>query len=273
MKEIMPIGVIVRGDDPAASLKRVKSLGIPTCQMFIPPEEWHAESKIEVIREAISKTGIKITGFFCNLKGESYVDIPTIRKTVGLRNPDTRQEKVEKMFTYSDFAKKLSVQVLIEHVGFIPEDRDDLNYKAMVEAVKKIADHCKDNGQKFSLETGQEKVYTLSKFIEDVNRVSIGVNFDPANMLLYDVGDPIEALEVLGRYIIGVHCKDGKRPQRKGELGKEYPLGSGDVGIEIFINKLKEIGYTGSLTIEREISGDKQIQDILEAKKLLEELR
>ena len=79
--------------------------------------------------------------------------------------------------------------------------------------------------------------------------------FDPANILIYDIDDPIKALDVLRKYVIGVHCKDGKRPERKGELGKEYPRGEGDVNVENFIDKLKKIGYTGSLTIEREISG------------------
>ncbi len=273
MKEFMSIGVIVRGDAPIASLKRVKSLGIPTCQMYIPPEEWHSESKMEAIRKAVSETGVKITCFFCHFKGESYVNVPTIKKTVGLRNPNTRQERIEKIFTFSDFAKKLNVPALAGHIGFIPENKDDPDYEGMVQAVRKIADHCRENGQKFALETGQEKASVLSMFIEDVNRLNTGVNFDPANMLLYDAGDPIEALDILGRYVIAVHCKDGKHPERRRGLGKEYPLGEGNVGIERFINKLKEIGYTGSLTIEREISGEQQTKDILKAKKLLEKLR
>jgi sugar phosphate isomerase/epimerase len=256
MKEFMPIGVVVGGDDPIVSLKRVESLGI-----------------IEVIKKADSETGIKITCFFCHFKGQSYTDIPTIKKTVGLRNPDTRQERMKKVLTYSDFAEKLNVSILVAHIGFIPGDKDDPNYEGLVEAVRKIADYCKNNGQKFALETGQEKAYALSKFIEDVNRVNIGVNFDPANMLLYDAGDPIEALELLGKYVIGVHCKDGRRPEKEGKLGREYPLGKGDVDIERFMNKLKEIGYTGPLTIEREISGEQQTKDILEAKRLLEKLR
>lgn len=273
MKELMPIGVVVGGEDPIVSLKRVESLGIPTCQMFIPPQEWHSESKIEVIKKAVSETGIKITCFFCHFKGQSYTDIPTIKKTVGLRNPDTRQERMKNVLTYSDFAKKLNVSALVAHIGFIPGDKDDPNYEGLVEVVRKIADYCKDNEQKFALETGQEKAYVLSKFIKDINRVNIGVNFDPANMLLYDAGDPIEALELLGKYIIGVHCKDGKRPEKEGELGKEYPLGKGDIDIGRFMNKLKEIGYAGPLTIEREISGEQQTKDILEAKRLLEKLR
>ena len=273
MEEVMPIGVIVRGDDPIASLKRVKSFGIPTCQMYIPPEEWHSESVVEAIKKAISETGVRITCFFCHFEGESYTDIATIKRTVGLLNPSTRQERIEKTFIFSDFAKKLNVPALAKHIGFIPENKDNPDYKGVVEAAKKIADHCRDNGQKFALETGQESPETLSIFIEDVNRLNIGINFDPANMLLYDKGDPIKALDVLGKYVIGVHCKDGKRPEREGGLGTEYPLGEGDVDIERFIQKLKEIGYTGPLTIEREISGEQQTKDILRAKELLEKLR
>lgn len=192
---------------------------------------------------------------------------------MGLLNPDARRERIEKTLAYSDFAKKLNVPVLAAHIGFIPEDKDNPNYKGLVKAMQRIADYCKDNGQKFALETGQEKAQVLSTFIEDVNRPNIGINFDPANILLYNAGDPIQSLDILGRYVIGVHCKDGKRSGREGELGKEYPLGEGDVGIERFINKLKEIGYTGPLTIEREISEEQQTTDILKAKELLEKLR
>ncbi len=273
MKELMAIGVVVRGEDPVASLKRVEFLGIETCQMYIPSQEWHCESGIEAIKKAVSQTGIKITSFFCHFEGESYTDIPTIKKTVGLLNPNTQGERIEKIFAFSDFAKKLNVSTLAEHIGFVPENKNDPNYKRMIEAARQIADHCKENGQRFALETGQEKAQALATFIEDVNRLNVGVNFDPANMLLYGVGDPIEALDVLARYVVGVHCKDGKRPERPGELGKEYALGEGDVAIEKFTNKLKDIGYTGSLTIEREISGKQQTKDILKAKKLLEKLR
>jgi len=270
MGEVMPIGVIVRGEDPVASLRRVKTLGIPTCQMYALPDEWRSERNIEKIKNVISETGVRITCLFCHFEGESYADIPTIKKTVGLLNADTRTERIEKTLTFSDFAKKLNIPALAAHIGFIPEDEDDPNYNELIKAMQKICDYCNDNGQKFALETGQESPETLSIFIEDVNRLNIGINFDPANMLLYDKGDPIKALDVLGKYVIGVHCKDGKRPERRNELGEELPLGEGEVGIEQFINKLKEIGYTGPLTIEREISGKQQTKDILKAKKLLE---
>ncbi|MEA3485506.1 MAG: sugar phosphate isomerase/epimerase family protein [Candidatus Aerophobetes bacterium] len=271
--EPMSIGVVVSGADPLVAMERVRSLGIPTCQMRVLPEIRWSENRIDLIRKAIQEKRVRITTLICGFKGESYRDIATIKRTVGLLNPSMREERVKKVLLFSDFAEKLGVKVLLSHIGFIPGDRGDPDYKGLVRAVQKIANYCKKNGQSFALETGQEPANALLRFIENVNRPNLGVNFDPANMLLYDIGNPIEALDILGKYVIGVHCKDGKRPERKGELGREYPLGEGDVGIEKFIDRLKEIGYTGPLTIEREIAGEKWIEDILRAKKLLEKLR
>jgi sugar phosphate isomerase/epimerase len=270
--KIMPIGVVISGADPLVSLEKVTSFGMSTCQMSIPPEEWWSRERTELIRKKAREEEIEITSLICGFEDEDYQDIPTIKRTVGLVNPATRGKRVLRVLSYSDFALELEVEIIQAHIGFIPENTSDSNYKELVLALQKIADYCKENNQSFTLETGQEKALILSKFIEDVNRSNLGVNFDPANMLLYDADDPIEALDILGKYVIGVHCKDGKRPERKGELGKEYPLGEGDVGIEKFIDKLRKIGYTGHLTIEREISGEKQIRDILKAKELLQKL-
>jgi sugar phosphate isomerase/epimerase len=270
--KIMPIGVVISGADPLVSLEKVTSFGMSTCQMSIPPEKWWSRERTELIRKKAREKEIKITSLICGFEDEDYQDIPTIKLTVGLVNPATRGKRVLRVLSYSDFALELEVEIIQAHIGFIPENTSDSNYKELVLALQKIADYCKENNQSFTLETGQEKALILSKFIEDVNRSNLGVNFDPANMLLYDADDPIKALDILGKYVIGVHCKDGKRPERKGELGKEYPLGEGDVGIEKFIDKLRKIGYTGHLTIEREISGEKQIRDILKAKELLQKL-
>lgn len=272
--EKMPIGVVVSGADPVASLEKVRSLGLSTCQMSVPPQSWWSEERIELIKKAVQEKGVRISSLICGFEGESYRDIATIKRTVGLLNPSMREERVKKVFLFSDLAKRLEVKVLQAHIGFIPEERDSSDYKGMVEAVQRIADCCRKNGQFFALETGQEPAKVLLGFIEDVARENLKVNFDPANMLLYDADDPIKALEILGKYVVGVHCKDGKRPEKKGELGKEFPLGEGEVGIERFIAKLKEIGYEGPLTIEREISDEKRWkEDILRAKELLEKLR
>jgi sugar phosphate isomerase/epimerase len=244
--KIMPIGVVISGADPLVSLEKVTSFDMSTCQMSIPPEEWWSRERTELIRKKAREKEIKITSLICGFEDEDYQDIPTIKRTVGLVNPATRGKRVLRVLSYSDFALELEVEIIQAHIGFIPENTSGSNYKELVLALQKIADYCKEN--------------------------NLGVNFDPANMLLYDADDPIKALDILGKYVIGVHCKDGKRPERKGGLGKEYPLGEGDVGIEKFVDKLRKIGYTGHLTIEREISGEKQIRDILKAKELLQKL-
>jgi sugar phosphate isomerase/epimerase len=124
----------------------------------------------------------------------------------------------------------------------------------MLDMVRRVCDYAGKHELKFALETGQETAPVLLTFIRDVNRRNLGINFDPANMILYGTGDPIVALSVLKDHVISVHCKDGNWPPKEqpGALGKECALGSGSVGIERFVAKLEEIGYKGPLTIERE---------------------
>ncbi len=272
--EPLEVGMFIGlGEDPQGSLKRLENLGFTNAQVTAPPEDFFKEPKRKELIDIVRKSKVKITTMFAHFRGESYADLPTIRGTVGLVPPQYREKRIKKALEISDLAKELGINKVAAHIGFIPEDPKDPNYKPLVEAVSKIADKCAENGQDFCLETGQETAPTLLRFIKDVNRDNLKVNFDPANMILYGSGDPIEALELLGRYVVGVHAKDGKWPTKEGTLGTEYLLGQGDVGIERLIKKLKEIGYTGALTIEREITGERQIKDALAAKKLLERLR
>jgi sugar phosphate isomerase/epimerase len=161
-------------------------------------------------------------------------------------------------------------------VGFVPENRSDLDYLAVREMVRRVADHAASHRQVLALETGQEPAPVLLRFIEDVNRPNIRINFDPANMILYGSGDPIEALGLLGAYVVSVHCKDGDWPpkDKPGALGAERPLGQGSVGIPWFIAKLKEVGYKGALCIEREVEDrEERLRDIRAAAAMLGRLR
>jgi len=260
------------GEEPRESFKKVVELGLPTVQMGCPPEKYLAGRGWGELKEIIRQSGVTITTVFCGFAGESYADIPTVRRTVGLVPPDTRAERVAKTKAIIDFAHALGVKDVAAHIGFIPEDESDADFQELVQVMRGICDHADANGQNFCLETGQETAAALLNFIENVDRPNLKVNFDPANMILYGSGDPIDALELLGPYVEGVHAKDGTWPKEKDKLGSETPLGKGDVGIDRFIAKLKEIGYTGPLTIEREISGERQKQDILAAIGLLKSL-
>ena len=136
----------------------------------------------------------------------------------------------------------------------MPHDAADPLYGDVVAVTRELCDHCRGNGQNLHLETGQETADALLQFLGRVGRDNLFVNFDPANMILYGSGEPIDALRKVGRYVRSVHCKDAKWAARPGqEWGAEVPLGEGDVGFENFLRTLKDLGYNGPLTIEREI--------------------
>ncbi|HEX3000015.1 MAG TPA: sugar phosphate isomerase/epimerase family protein, partial [Armatimonadota bacterium] len=141
-------------------------------------------------------------------------------------------------------------------------------------AAQEVCDYCKKNGQRFHLETGQETPDVMLRFFSDVKRDNLALNFDPANLILYGTGEPIESLRRVGRFVKSVHCKDAKWAANPGkEWGVETPLGQGDVNIPLFLQTLKDLGYDGPLTIEREIAGEQQKKDIAAAVTLLERLR
>jgi sugar phosphate isomerase/epimerase len=198
---------------------------------------------------------------FGGFEGESYADIPTCQRTVGLVPPETRAARTAEMKEIADFARMLGVDAVGLHVGFVPHDTADPLYQEVLAVTRDLCDHCKSQKQRVHLETGQETADALLRFLKNAERDNLFVNFDPANMVLYGSGDPIAALRTLGPRVRSVHCKDARRSARPGEeWGTEVPLGEGDVGIEAFLRTLAEIGYAGPLTIEREVSQDPQRQ-------------
>jgi len=186
--------------------------------------------------------------------------------------PAYRFERIEALKTGADFALKIGVKDVVTHVGFIPENPVDPEYLGVVNAVRYVAEHCKRNGQYFLFETGQETPVTLKRIIQDVGLDNLGINLDPANLLLYGRANPVDALDVFGEYVRGVHAKDGQYPTDGRNLGEEKPLGQGRVNFPLLIERLKQLSYKGAITIEREISGEQQIKDIQDAKEMLEKL-
>jgi sugar phosphate isomerase/epimerase len=176
----------------------------------------------------------------------------------------------------SDFAQMMDVSVVALHLGFVPENVSDAIYPDVIEVTRDLCDHVQKNDQSLHLETGQETADALLRFIGDVGRPNIFINFDPANMILYGSGEPIEALRKVGAYVRSVHCKDARWAARPGEeWGQEVPLGEGQVGMEDFLRTLDEIGYRGPLTVEREIPQDPERQkaEIGHAIRLLMDLK
>ena len=257
-----PIGVFASIDAGlGVKLEVAHELGIPTVQLHAPRKSTRTPQQAEKFLAKLKEMGITISVVFGGFEGESYADIPTTAKTVGLVPPETRAARTQEMKEIADFAELLHVDALGLHVGFISHDASDPAYAEIVEVMRDVCDHCKGNGQRFHLETGQETAEGLLQFIADVDRDNLFVNFDPANMILYGSGEPIEALGKVGAHVRSVHCKDAKWAAKPGEQwGAETPLGEGDVGMENFLRKLRELGYEGPLTIEREIPEDPERQ-------------
>ena len=254
----------------------LKELGVPTVQIHAPSAEKRTPEEAAKDLARLDEMGIFPTAVFGGFAGESYADIPTTVKTVGLVPPETRAARTKEMKEISDYAKLMGVSTVALHLGFVPHDTKDPLYAEILEVTRDVCDHCAANKQNLNLETGQETADGLLQFIQDVQRDNLFVNFDPANMILYGSGEPIEALKKIGKYVRSVHCKDAKWAANPGqEWGQEVPLGEGDVGFENYLNALNEIGYTGPLTVEREIPQDpeRQKSEIGHAIKLLSELK
>ncbi len=275
MREQHPLGAFIVIDDGLdVRLEACKTLGLPTAQILAPSADRRRVEDASRLLAKFKSADVNITVVFCGFAGESYADIPTVQRTVGLVPVATRQERLSEAMRISDYAKTLGVAVTALHLGFIPETEDDPDYQEIVRITGMLCDHCRANHQALHLETGQEPAEILLKFLRDVNRPNLAVNFDPANMILYGSGEPIPALRLLGSHVKSVHCKDAKwSASPKVEWGQEVPLGEGDVNMKLFLKTLKEIGYRGPLTIEREIAGEQQIRDIQKAVNLLMQLR
>jgi len=275
--EKWPIGVFTSIDAGlGVKLEVAHELAVPTIQLHAPSQATRTKDHAEKFLARLGELGIKLTAVFGGFEGESYADIPTVVRTVGLVPPETRAARTKEMKEIADFARLLGCDVVALHLGFVPHETGDPLYQQSVDVTRDVCDHCRANGQALHLETGQETADTLLGFIADVERDNLFINFDPANMILYGTGEPIEALRKVGKYVRSVHCKDGTWAKNPGqEWGREVPLGQGDVGMEKYLATLKEIGYFGPLTIEREIPQDpaRQKAEIGQAANLLTELK
>ncbi len=272
-----PIGVFASVDAGlGVAWDVIAQLRVPTIQLHAPHPEKRNQESANSFRGQLDDMGVKCTAVFGGFEGESYADIPTVVRTVGLVPEQTRHSRLEEMFQIADFANWLGCDTVALHLGFIPHDPSADGYGDIVEVTRQLCDHCDKHSQYLHLETGQETADGLLEFISQVERSNLKINFDPANMILYGTGEPIEALRKVGEHVRSIHCKDGTWSDKPGETwGAEVPLGEGDVGMEAYLRTLKEIGYDGPLTIEREIPQDSERQkaEIGQAIELLTRLR
>lgn len=210
--EKWPIGVFASIDAGlGVQLEVAQELRIPTIQLHAPAAASRTAQKAEAFLQRLEALEIRLTAVFGGFAGESYADIPTTRRTVGLVPEETRAARTHEMRAIADFARQLDCDVVALHLGFISDpDTDRADYDALVNVTRDLCDHCATNQQTLHLETGQESADGLLRFLADTDRGNLFVNFDPANMILYGTGDPIEALLKVGGYVRSVHCKDAR---------------------------------------------------------------
>ncbi len=267
-KKPMRLGLIIGiGSNPEAALKKVHNLGVPTCQVYV--EEFVPEDAPKLSR-ALDKYELEATSLVVGGPGAEVWDFYGGPLTIGLVPRETRAARIAHIQKASEFAKACGIAAVQTHAGFIPENPNDPVYKETVAALREVAGYCKRNGQNFRYETGQETPITLVRAIQDVGLENQGVNFDLANLILYGKANPVDAIEILGPFVQGIHAKDGLWPANPKELGTEVPIGKGKVDFPRIIARLKEIRYRGAVTIEREISGPQQLEDVRAAKTYLE---
>ena len=238
--------------------------GLESVQVLVNDESLHLmnDENAQKLLDMVSGK-LQITSFWCGWSGPNVWDFIDGPGTLGLVPEAYRAIRIEELKRGAHFAKKIGVRDMATHVGFVPEQPCYAEYRGLVSAVRDVANYCNNLGINFNFETGQETPVTLMRLFSDVGAENLGVNLDPANLIMYGRANPIDALDIYGDKIRGVHIKDGDYP--KGDfhkLGQERVVGEGSVNYSVFLPKLLKNGYKGELYIEREITGAERAEDV-----------
>ncbi|MBR5508310.1 MAG: sugar phosphate isomerase/epimerase [Clostridia bacterium] len=271
----MQLGTFLRINDISEADGKFKELagyGFTSCQLVYKPETYKSEDA-RVIKDAAEKYAIDISAMFCGYKDMNMVwDNFYGYQLSGLNIEAFRMSRMEYIKSAANFANEAGIEDIIIHAGFIPNNPFAPEYFTMLTSLELLCAHCKTLGMNVLLETGGESAVALLRTITDLGRDNLFINLDPANMLMYGYANPVDSLYTIGKYVRNIHGKDGCPPTDPRILGEEKAVGEGMVDFEKMLTKLHELGYDRYITIEREITGEKQIEDILKAKKYFEKL-
>lgn len=270
----MNVGIIIShsAEGMREKFANASAQGFHHCQLTSwNPALW-TDEKLEELKQLTAEYDVEITAFWCGWAGPKRWNFTEGPETLGIVPVAYRGMRVQNLLDGAAFADKLGIKDVVTHMGFIPENMTDPNYPGVVAAVKVIALDLKRREQNLLFETGQETPVVLLRLFEEINTGNLYVNLDPANLMMYGKANPVDALDVFGDYVRGVHAKDGLYPTNGRELGHEVKVGTGKANFPALLKGLKEHGFDGSLTIEREISGDQKLIDIRETQTYLQGL-
>jgi len=246
--------------------------GFDSCQLLAwNPAVW-TEENANTLKGLLDKYNITVSAFWCGWEGPCVWNFYDGPLTLGLIPPEYRQMRIKNLCDGADFAHKLGITDVVTHMGYIPENPHDPNFSGFCIAARAVAQHLKQNGQFLLFETGQETPTTLLRSFEQIGTDNLGVNLDTGNLIRYGKANPVDALDVVGKYVRNIHAKDGFYPTNGHSLGTETRIGEGKTDFYAFFKKLHELGYDSYITIEREIWGDQQLIDILESREYLQKI-
>jgi L-ribulose-5-phosphate 3-epimerase len=252
---------------PSDLLAKLQATGIRRVQLALDPVRetpkiWGATPTL------LRQNGITIVSGMFGCVGEDYSTLESIRLTGGIAPDSTWEQNWKQIQDTAALARELGLKLVTFHAGFLPHAPSP-GFAKMLRRLGEAADIFEAAGLALGLETGQETAPDLVKLLQQLNRPNVGVNFDPANMILYDKGNPIAALRQLGPWIRQVHIKDATRTKVPGTWGAEVAAGTGEVDWPAFVATLGQLNFTGDLVIERE-AGKRRVADIRAAKTLIE---
>jgi Sugar phosphate isomerases/epimerases len=261
----MNIGIINVLENKGRCFEPVKNFGLDCCQLVSWDISQCSDEIARSAREDAARCGARISAFWAGVPGPAEWNFERGPATLGIVPQQFRAERVAALKRWTRFARALGAPAIVTHAGFLPENATNAEFEPVVAALREVAECCKIHGIEFWFETGQETPVALLRHIQAIGADNVGVNLDPANLLMYGKGNPVDALQVLGGYVRCVHAKDGLQPVDPMQLGCETPIGGGSVNFPLFFRELKRMGYDGDIIIEREISGEQQQRDISES--------
>ncbi|MBN2506632.1 MAG: sugar phosphate isomerase/epimerase [Verrucomicrobia bacterium] len=253
---------------PESLFDDLRAIGIPRLQCALDPLRENPRVWGRFGESCARNRVALVSGMFGTV-GEDYSTLESIRRTGGLVPDATWDENWRNIQETARIAQDLGLSLVSFHAGFLPHEERDPAFARLQDRIRQVADAFAARQIALAFETGQETAATLRTFLEKLERPNVGVNFDPANMILYAKGDPIEALRVLGPWIRQVHIKDAVPTKQPGTWGEEVVTGTGAVDWRAFFAVLAEVKFAGYCSIERE-AGTQRVQDILAARQFIE---
>ena len=276
----MPIEIGTKAslDAEMHCLDRIAQLGFPCAQVSSSRAELRTMENARALKRRAAELGVRLTSFGTLGPGPLRWDFTYGPSTQGLVPPAWRAMRVDSLCRWAEFAAEAGIPAILTHAGFLPENPADPEYPAIVEAIAAVGKRCKQLGLGFWFETGQETPVALLRHILATGLDNLGVNLDPANLVMYGKGSPVDAVAVYGRFVRAMHAKDGKPPTCEmlklpgglvETIGPETPIGQGAVDFRKLLPALVAAGFDGPILIEREIIGPEKERDVLAAHDLL----